>query len=118
MNRISAWMTIKTVFERQFARWQISLPEMPPELGVAGSIYQAGWTLNYRLVEENGEICLVFFTSHRMTNDRLEKIFADGRSELVDACWETFISGSPESERQYYEHNRQFYELVKQYGLG
>jgi hypothetical protein len=52
-----------------------------------------------------------------MTNDTLNRIYADGRQELVGYCQEFFLANDEQAERAYYEHNRRFYEEVKRRGL-
>jgi hypothetical protein len=104
-------------FNEQFKRWGIQLPAESLEKRKGGSLHGSGWTINYRFDTWEGRECLEYFASHRMTNDTLNRIFADGSQELVGYCQEFFLADSPEAEREYYEHNRSFYALVKAMGL-
>jgi hypothetical protein len=108
---------IKHTFDRRFAAWGIELPpgltlDQPP-----ASIFKNGWIINYRLVTEAGGEVLEFFASHRMTNDTLNRIYSDGREELVGSCQQFYLAGDPNAERNYLDHNRAFYETVKRRGL-
>ena len=42
-----------------------------------------GWDVKYRFVAEDGVQCLECFLSHRMTNDRICRVYADGRVEII-----------------------------------
>jgi hypothetical protein len=42
-----------------------------------------GWDVKYRFVTEDGVQCLECFLSHRMTNDRICRVYADGRVEII-----------------------------------
>jgi hypothetical protein len=48
-----------------------------------------------------------------MTNDTLSRIFNDGEVVQRGYCMVLFRADDPEAEREYYEHNRKFYALVK-----
>jgi hypothetical protein len=76
-----------------------------------------GWTINYQYGESEGTPYLECFASHRMTNDTLNRIYPDGREELVGYCQEFYLADSEQAEREYYQQNRQFYEDVRSKGL-
>jgi hypothetical protein len=108
---------IKRAFDRRFAAWDIELPpgltiDQPP-----ASIFKNGWIINYQLITEAGDEVLEFFASHRMTIDTLNRIYADGRVELVDSCQQFYLADDPNAKREYLDHNRAFYETVKRRGL-
>jgi hypothetical protein len=41
--------------------------------------------VQYQFGTEDGVEYLECFTSHRMTNDRMYRVYADGRVEMIDA---------------------------------
>jgi hypothetical protein len=108
---------IKQIFEKRFAAWGIVLPAESLRERSSGSIHKDGWTINYHFGMEEGESFLEYFATHRMTNDTLNRIYADGREELVDECQEFYEAGNAQAKQAYYENNRKFYELVKKKGL-
>lgn len=109
--------SIKRTFDETFARWGIVLPEEDAARRAGGSIGKAGWCINYRFGAEGGIEYVEYFASHRMTNDTLNRIYEDGREEVVGYCQEFFAADDPQAERDYYAHNRRFYEEVKSRGL-
>lgn len=114
----AAHLAIKHLFERKYARWELVLPDEAPPNGQRGSLRKNGWTINYHFGEAQGIAFLEYFASHRLTNDTLIRLYADGRQELVGYVQEFFESGSPQAERDYQAHNRAFYEDVQRRGLG
>jgi len=109
--------TIQGIFDQQFAPWDITLPAESMVTLQPGSITSRGWTINYLFGKADGLPYLEYFASHRMTNDTLNRIYADGRRELIGYCQELFPADDPQTEAAYYQHNRQFYEEVKRKGL-
>lgn len=109
---------IKEAFDGQFEQWQIALPLDDLLNRRAGRIVQQGWTINYRFGEEAGRAFLEYFASHRLTNDTLNQIWDDGTFELIGYCQEFYLADDALAERAYREHNRQFYRLVEEKGLG
>jgi hypothetical protein len=108
---------IKRIFDRRFSAWDITLPAEDLAALRRGSIRQNGWAINYQFGQAEGASYLEYFASHRMTNDSLNRIYADGREELVDYCQEFFLADSEQAEQAYYQHNRRFYEEVKRRGF-
>lgn len=108
---------IKQTFDKRYATWELVLPTDSLKTRSPGSIIKNGWTINYHYGFEHEEIYLEYFASHRMTNDTLNRIYANGREELVGYCQEFFQANNPQAEQAYYDHNRKFYEAVKSKGL-
>lgn len=108
---------IKATFDQHFQRWQIQLPPEDVENQRSGSIRQQDWLINYRFGREANRHFLEYFASHRMTNDTLNRIWDDGTAELIGYCQEFFLANDPEAEQAYIEHNRRFYQQVKDSGL-
>jgi hypothetical protein len=109
--------TIKQTFDRKYAAWSLVLPEASLSARSPGSINKNGWTVNYRYGSEGGQDHLEYFASHRMTNDTLNRIYDDGREEVLGYCQEFHLADNEQAEQAYYEHNRKFYEDVKKRGL-
>lgn len=114
---MDAIFSLKEIFEQQFQPWQISLPLDDLLNRRAGRIRQQGWTINYCFGREADREFLEYFASHRMTNDTLQRIWEDGRRELLGHCQEFYLADDEEAEAAYIEHNRQFYRLVKERGF-
>ena len=113
----SAWAKVKQVFEQKYAAWNLIFPIEPLQVAAHSTINNQGWTINFRYVLEGAEYCLEYFASHRMTNDTLNQIYADGREEVIGYCQEFYLADDPQAEQGYFEHNRKFYEDVRQRGL-
>ena len=108
---------LRQAFNARFRKWNITLSETDVTERKEGSIQQNGWTINYHFGAESEREYIEFFTSHRMTNDRLYRIYEDGSAELVDACLEFYKPDDPNGKRELQEHNRKFYNRVRELGL-
>ena len=116
-ERIKQMHKIKEVFDEHFQHWQITLPVEDLLSRNRGSIKRNGWTINYLFSGERGKEYIEYFASHRMTNDTLNRIYADGTTELVGFCQEFFLANDKKAEQDYLEHNRKFYAEVEEKGL-
>ena len=118
MNRIAE------VFNQTFAHWQITHPVEAIEAHQRGEIRAAGWTIRYLFGEdENGEY-LDYYASHRMTNDRHVRIYANGSVEQLEAIQEFMIfpAGSTkeqekEIERKYFKENQRIHAALSMKGF-
>lgn len=110
-------LRIKEAFDERFGSWDISLATGDCLKRRAGTIQSQGWMINYQFGNEQGREFLDYFSRHRMTNDTLERIWDDGSVEVLGDCQEFFLADDPEAEQAYYEHNRRFYEMVREKGL-
>lgn len=114
---------IKLLFAESFAMWGICLPEEDVVNRQRGKIDKAGWAIWYLFgSDEKGEY-LDYYASHRMTNDRHVRIYADGRSETLRAISEYhLVSQDPkENDRlkaEYYAENRRVAEMLQAKGFG
>ena len=108
---------IKQVFDEEFESCNITLPEEDLIERRKGSIRKVGWIINYRFGIEAGNEYIEYFTTHRMTNDTLNRIYENGNRELVGYCQIFYAANDPGAERNYYVHNQKFYEKVKSSGL-
>lgn len=117
MPSAASFDTVKQIFDKIFSAWEIVLPTEGLNEQRRGSIVKNGWTINYQYGSTEGVEYLEYFASHRMTNDSLNRIYADGREELLGYCQVFYTADNEQAERDYFEHNRQFYEEVKRKGL-
>jgi len=115
---------IATVFNNQFAGWDIELTPDAILLGKRGTIGNRGWRIHYLVdSDEVGEIFLEYYATHRMTNDRHVRIHTSGRAESLPAIQEMYmykpeIPGDEErAEADYREHNKRIAEELKDEGL-
>ena len=109
--------TIQQIFDKKFAHWEIVLPADSLVEKPRGSLNGRGWTINYQLGSKAGILYLEYFTSHRMSNDALNRIYADGREELVGYCQEFYRANDEQARQARRRHNREFYVDVKRRGL-
>lgn len=79
---------LRRAFARMHARWGLERPDDDLRERRAGAVTGSGWHIRYQFGEEDGREYLEVFASHRMTNDRLYRIYADGDRELVGASLE------------------------------
>jgi hypothetical protein len=115
---VEAIATIKQIFEEKYAPWGLILPIDPNPKTHKGNLEdESGWAIAYCYHPEADPPYLEFLVSHRMTNDTLQRIYADGRQELVGSCWETYAANDPAAKQAYFDHNRQFYDRVREGGL-
>ena len=98
-------------FNRYFSNWGIELPAEAVANRQRGKITQAGWSIQWLFGSDGVDEYLDFYATHRMTNNRHERIYADGRTEALETQREMRpVSSDPEEdarlEEEYYEHNR------------
>lgn len=104
-------------FARHFEHWQIFLPVDDCQHRRAGSIHRKGWTINYQFGHQGEREFIDYFATHRMTNDRLVRIWEDGTTESLGYCQPFYTAGDEEARQAYLEHNRRFYQMVEEKGL-
>jgi hypothetical protein len=114
---------IKLSFAESFAMWDICLPEEDVVNRRRGKIVKAGWAIWYLFgSDEKGEY-LDYYASHRMTNDRHVRIYADGQCEGLPAISEFhLVSQDPQEnarlEAEYYAENRRVAAMLEAKGFG
>lgn len=94
---------IKRAFDPYFASYGLSLPEICLHQG-AGKFGQNGWDVRYRFGTAHGIPYLDIHATHRMTNDRLYRISADGLVELVGSSTEGVLA---EADQKFFAEVRQ-----------
>lgn len=93
---------IAATFADHFRNWNIELPTDSLASRQQGEIRQARWIIEYLFGSEADEEYLDYYASHAMTNDRHVRIYADGRSESLEALSEmwAYSKDATEAERQ------------------
>ena len=100
--------TVQQIFDQRLAAWEIALPADSRNERRRESTVKNGWTINYQSGAADGIEYREYCASHRMTNDTLNRISADGREELLGSCQVFYQADNPQAERDYFEHNRKF----------
>ena len=109
---------IRDAFAGKFATWpELRLPPTAP-IGEPRELRGGGWWVSYRVDLEAEQPALTYFAHHRMTDDELCRIDAQGRSETLGAAQLFYLADEPDAKDDYFEHNRRFYEQVDRLGLG
>jgi hypothetical protein len=78
---------IKRAFDEHFASYRMALPEKALHRK-AGEFSDNGWDVRYRFGEDHGAAYLDVYASNRRTNDRLYRVHADGRVDMVGSSTE------------------------------
>lgn len=110
-------------FNKSFKNWDIKLPKEAVEHRQRGKIVKGGWTVWYLFgTDEAGEY-LDYYASHRMTDDRHVRLYADGSSKGLDSyCSKRIISPDPEEDRrlenEFWEYNERVSRELESKGFG
>jgi hypothetical protein len=113
---------LKLRFAESFAPWGLGLPEDDVACRRRGSIDAGGWSISYLFgCNEKGEF-LDYYSHHRMTSDSHMRLYADGNVEGLPAMQDLRLcSEDPvEDERleaEYFDHNRQVAEMLREKGF-
>ena len=73
---------IKRAFDEYFASYPMAFPEKALH-HAQGEFSDGRWDVRYRFGEEQGGVYLDVYAENRMTNDRLYRVYADGRVDMV-----------------------------------
>lgn len=82
---------LKRAFDQYFASYRMAFPEKCLHRG-AGKFSDNGWDVSYRFGEDHGAVHLDVYAQNRITNERLYRVHADGRVDLV-ASTESVLGG-------------------------
>jgi hypothetical protein len=116
---------IADAFNRYFANFNIRVEAGEVRVGGRRKIRARGWHITFRVVPDDaGSPSLEFYATHRMTNDRHVRIWADGYLEHLDAIHELVgydhpkVPGSEEAAKEeYIRHNQMVAEQLRAAGL-
>lgn len=117
-------LMIAAKFKEAFHHWQIILPSMALETLERGELHKDGWTIQYLFSQDENGRYLDYYATHRMTNDRHERIYESGEVVHLEAPLEFMIfpKDSTEEDRErikteYFAENRRIYEMLAQKGF-
>lgn len=115
---------IAETFNGYFANFDIRIAPGDVVVGSRQEIRKRGWRIAFRVLPDDaGSPSLEFYATHRMTNDRHSRIWADGHLEELDAIREFYgydqkVPGSKDAaEKEYLRHNRMVAEQLRAAGL-
>ncbi len=115
---------IADTFNDYFVNFDIRIDEGDVQVGHRREIRAQGWRILFRVdPDDAGSPSLEFYATHRMTDDRHARIWADGHLEELDAIHESYgydpkVPGSRETaEAEYLRHNRKVAEHLRSVGL-
>lgn len=106
-----------------FAASKVHLPKNDVRTGRAGRISKRGWSIHYLFSHEDCEQpYLDYYASHRMTNDRHVRVFADGKKEYLPALDDfRFCSDNPKEDaalqKEHQQRTQQLLEMLKEKGF-
>ncbi len=114
---------LESQFNEIFSPWDIHLPQDAVEKRQQGKIVEAGWAIWYAFGSDKRGGFLDYYASHRMTNDRHVRLYADGQSESLPSIAECRLcSEDPEEDArldaEYYAENRRISEMLEEKGFG
>ncbi len=111
-------------FNAYFAHFDIRIGPDEVVVGARREIRQRGWRILLKIVpDDSGLPSLEFYATHRMTNDRHVRIWADGHEQHLDAIEELYaydpkVPGAQETAHEaYLKHNRRVAEQLRASGL-
>jgi hypothetical protein len=100
---------IKRAFDAEFVSGTqgTALPESALQTA-SGSFEENGWDVQYRFGTHGGVEYLDCFMSHRRTNDRMYRVYAEGRVEDIGSSTEGVLKDA----------DRAFYDDARRRGFG
>lgn len=115
---------VAEAFNAYFANFDISIRPEDVAVGSGRTIGERGWRIAYRGdPDDAGLPSMEFYATHRMTNDRHERIWADGHVEHLDAIhevygWDPKVPASKQAAKeQYLKHNQAVARQLRERGL-
>jgi hypothetical protein len=115
---------IAEAFNGYFANFDIRIAPGDVVVGSRQETRKRGWRIDFRVLPDDaGFPSLEFYATHRMTNDRHARIWADGHLEELDAIREFYgydpkVPGSKDAaKKEYLRHNRMVAEQLRAAGL-
>ncbi len=110
-------------FNRFFETWSIELPKEAVKNRQRGKIVKSGWTIWYLFGTDEAGDYLDYYASHRMTNDRHVRLYANGSSTGLNSyCSIRRVSDDPEEDRrlenEFWERNERVSRELEAKGFG
>jgi hypothetical protein len=114
---------IESKFNERFSLWKIRLPRGAVKQRKRGKIVQAGWSIWYLFGSDEKGDYMDYYASHRMTNDRHIRVYADGLcNELPAISTFRLCSEDPDEdarlEAEYYAENQSVSRRLDEKGFG
>ena len=114
-------------FNDAFGHWEIELPPEAMAPGVVWLIVQQGWTIWTRFDSDpdDGRKRLDYYSTHRMTNDRHIRLYADGDEEALPAIGHLALVTPPNAtpaqeeaaKEEFFAHNQAVEKLLEEKGF-
>lgn len=122
MSEATGLDRIESAFNRAFANWDICLPPEAIASRQAGRIVESGWTIWYTFGSDEGDEYLDYYASHRMTNDRHVRLYADGRVEGLEAVIDMHVvpedpKEAAQAQADFYARNRAVRRMLDEKGF-
>jgi hypothetical protein len=115
---------VADAFNRYFANFDIRVEPDDVVVGSHRTIHGEGWLIRHRVdPDDAGFPSLEFYATHRMTDDRHIRIWADGALEGLDAIQPGYgynpkAPGSKEAaEQEYRRHSQEIARQLRERGL-
>lgn len=108
---------ISDTFAEHFAHWRITLPQEDLNYRRSGHISQAGWLIQYCFGKDDTGEYMDYYATHRMTDDRHVRIYANGREGTLPALSSFYVTiedpiKAKQLEDEYYRHNREVAKML------
>ena len=115
-------MAIEDVVRQFEESMSITLPPESVAARELGGIVNNGWTIFYKFGFEGDDEYMDVYASHRMTNDRHVRLYADGRSRGLPSYEGMRVQAkNPEDDEKikswFYAYNKVVYELLLEKGF-
>ena len=116
---------IGKVFADYFSNWDIRLPAEALQDQQPGEIKSNGWIIQYKFgSDDKGRVFLDFYASHRMTNDRHERIYMSGEIEGLPAYQDMILyprnateNQKNQTRRKHQQHNEEVSKELRRKGF-
>ncbi len=116
---------IEEIFSDYFKNWNIQLPVGAFQSRQSGTIHSHGWLIQYQFGSNKRGAYFDFYASHRMTNDRHERIYESGEVESLPAYLEMITVYPPNATEEQKEkirlkdqlHDEEVTKLLREKGF-
>lgn len=114
---------VESQFNNEFSHWDISLPADDLADRQRGKSVKAGWAIWYLFGSDARGEYLDYYASHRMTDDRHVRIYADGQRESLPTIQSMQLrSQDPDEdarlEAEYFAENQRVARMLEAKGFG
>lgn len=114
-------ISIETVFNWEYEKYGIKLPEGAVEKMQKGKIKENPWNIYFVFGEDNKGKYIQYYATNRFTNDGHMRIYENGETVELPAYWDMIFYGGnttfEEAEKKNMEHNEIVLEMLKKDGI-